>query len=70
MLYLGYKMNAQEAKQHGLVSKVYSHDSLEEVWNYLNMISTLSSQVLISFDIFMLNHVNKMNRLISVNIYD
>lgn len=46
MLYLGYKMNAQEAKQRGLVSKVYRHDSLEEVWNYLNKISTLSSQVL------------------------
>jgi len=46
MLYLGYKMNAQEAEQYGLVSKVYNHDSLEEVWNYLNKISTLSSQVL------------------------
>lgn len=47
MLYLGYKMNAQEAKQYGLVSKVYNHESFEEVWNYLNTISTLSSQVLI-----------------------
>lgn len=47
MLYLGYKMNAQEAKQYGLVSKIYNHDSLEEVWNHLNMISSLSSQVLI-----------------------
>lgn len=46
MLYLGYKMNAQEAKQYGLVSQVYNHESLEEVWNYLNKISTLSSQVL------------------------
>lgn len=48
MLYLGYKMNAQEAKQHGLVSKVYNHDSLEEVWNYLNTISTLSSQSILA----------------------
>ncbi|XP_011062907.1 PREDICTED: enoyl-CoA delta isomerase 2, mitochondrial isoform X3 [Acromyrmex echinatior] len=48
MLYLGYKMNAQEAKQHGLVSKVYNHDSLEEVWNYLNKISTLSSQSILA----------------------
>jgi Delta3-Delta2-enoyl-CoA isomerase len=48
MLYLGYKMNAQEAKQYGLVSKVYNHDSLEEVWNYLNMISTLSPQSILA----------------------
>ncbi|KAG5334539.1 ECI2 isomerase, partial [Acromyrmex charruanus] len=48
MLYLGYKMNAQEAKQYGLVSKVYNHDSLEEVWNYLNKISTLSSQSILA----------------------
>ncbi|XP_018318123.1 enoyl-CoA delta isomerase 2, mitochondrial [Mycetomoellerius zeteki] len=48
MLYLGYKMNAQEAKQRGLVSKVYRHDSLEEVWNYLNKISTLSSQSILA----------------------
>ncbi|XP_018402173.1 PREDICTED: enoyl-CoA delta isomerase 2, mitochondrial [Cyphomyrmex costatus] len=48
MLYLGYKMNAREAKQHGLVSKVYNHDSLEEVWNYLNKISTLSSQSILA----------------------
>ncbi|XP_018342409.1 PREDICTED: enoyl-CoA delta isomerase 2, mitochondrial-like [Trachymyrmex septentrionalis] len=48
MLYLGYKMNAQEAKQHGLVSEVYNHDSLEEVWNYLNKISTLSSQSILA----------------------
>ncbi|XP_012538835.1 enoyl-CoA delta isomerase 2 [Monomorium pharaonis] len=48
MLYLGYKMNAQEAKQHGLVSNVYNHDSLEEVWNYLNKIATLSSQSILA----------------------
>lgn len=46
MLYLGYKMNAKEAKKYGLVSEVYSHDSLEEVWNNLNNISKLSSEVL------------------------
>ncbi|XP_011875669.1 PREDICTED: enoyl-CoA delta isomerase 2, mitochondrial [Vollenhovia emeryi] len=48
VLYLGYKLTAQEANQHGLVSKVYHHDSLEEVWNYLNMISTLSSQSILA----------------------
>lgn len=52
MLYLGYKMNAQEAKQYGLISKVFNHDSLEEVWNYLNTISTLSPQVLILLNTF------------------
>lgn len=46
MLYLGYKMNAQEAMKYGLISKVYNHNSLEEVWDYLNNISKLSSEVL------------------------
>ncbi|XP_011163539.1 enoyl-CoA delta isomerase 2 [Solenopsis invicta] len=48
MLYLGYKMNAQEANQYGLVSKVYNHNSLEEVWNYLRSISTLSSESILA----------------------
>ncbi|KAM0734960.1 Enoyl-CoA delta isomerase 2 [Formica fusca] len=48
MLYLGYKMNAQEAKKYGLVSKVYNHDSLEEVWDYLNNISKLSSESILA----------------------
>lgn len=60
MLYLGYKMNAQEAKQYGLISQVYNHDSLEEVWNHLNKISTLSSQVLF---------LMLFARLISLDIY-
>ncbi|KMR03925.1 enoyl- delta isomerase mitochondrial-like protein [Lasius niger] len=48
MLYLGYKMNAQEAKKYGLVSKVYNHDSLEEVWDYLNNVSKLSSESILA----------------------
>ncbi|XP_011645331.1 enoyl-CoA delta isomerase 2, mitochondrial [Pogonomyrmex barbatus] len=48
MLYLGYKMSAQEAKQHGFVSEVYNHDSLEEVWNYLNKIATLSPESILA----------------------
>lgn len=42
---MGYKMSAQEAKQRGLISETYNHDTLEETWNYLNKISTLSSEV-------------------------
>jgi len=53
MLYLGYKMNAKEAKKYGLVSKVYNHDSLEEVWDDLNKISKLSSEVLFLLIIFL-----------------
>lgn len=45
-------MNVHDAKQYGLVSKVYKHDALEEVWNYLNKISELSSEVLFSHNIF------------------
>ncbi|XP_012228609.1 enoyl-CoA delta isomerase 2 [Linepithema humile] len=48
MLYLGYKMSAQEANQHGLVSKVFNHDSLEEIWNYLNQVSKLSSESILA----------------------
>ncbi|XP_070171577.1 enoyl-CoA delta isomerase 3, peroxisomal isoform X2 [Polyergus mexicanus] len=59
MLYLGYKMNAQEAKKYGLVSKIYNHDSLEEVWDYLNNISKLSSE-----SIYLLISVNIGNKAI------
>jgi enoyl-CoA hydratase/carnithine racemase len=45
MLYLGQKMSAQEAKRRGLISEVYNHESLEEVWNRLNEISKLSAEV-------------------------
>jgi len=45
MLYLGHKMSAQEAKQRGLISEVYDHEFLEEVWNRLNEISKLSAEV-------------------------
>ncbi|EFN80284.1 Peroxisomal 3,2-trans-enoyl-CoA isomerase [Harpegnathos saltator] len=48
MLYMGYQMSAHEAKQYGLVSKVYNHDILEEVWNYLNKISELSSESILA----------------------
>lgn len=48
MLYLGHKMNAEEAKQYGLVSKVYNHDSHEKVWNDLERIATLSSESILA----------------------
>lgn len=51
MLYMGYKMSAPEAKQYGLISEVYDHDVLEEVWNYLKKISKLSSEVLFFLNI-------------------
>lgn len=50
MLYMGYQMSAHEAQQYGLVSQVYNHDALEKVWDYLNKVSTLSSEVLFFFN--------------------
>lgn len=46
MLYLGYKMSALEAKQFGFVSEIYKHGSPDKIWNYLNTISKLSTEVL------------------------
>lgn len=46
MLYMGYKMNAIEAKQCGLVSEVYKHESFDDIWTYLRKVSSLSLQVL------------------------
>lgn len=48
MLYLGYKMSASEAKQYGFVSEVYKHDSLDKVWDYLNIVSKLSSESILA----------------------
>ncbi|XP_006621297.1 enoyl-CoA delta isomerase 3, peroxisomal-like isoform X1 [Apis dorsata] len=42
MLYLGYKMNAFEAKQYGLVSEIYKYECLDEVWIYLKKLTKLS----------------------------
>ncbi|XP_050446034.1 enoyl-CoA delta isomerase 2-like [Cataglyphis hispanica] len=64
MLYLGYKMNAQEAMKYGLVSKVYNHDSLEEVWDYLNNISKLSSESILATK----QLVSKWNREILLKV--
>lgn len=45
MLYLGYKMNAFEAKQYGLVSEIYKYECLDEVWIYLKKLTKLSLKV-------------------------
>lgn len=42
MLYLGYKMDAKEAKEYGLVSKVYK--DVEEVWTHLKVLNQLSPE--------------------------
>ncbi|XP_076162197.1 enoyl-CoA delta isomerase 3, peroxisomal isoform X2 [Ptiloglossa arizonensis] len=42
MLYLGYKMNAIEAKHYGLISEVYEQKDLDNVWTYLKTVSMLS----------------------------
>ncbi|XP_020288105.1 enoyl-CoA delta isomerase 2, mitochondrial [Pseudomyrmex gracilis] len=64
MLYLGYKMSAHEAKQYGLVSEVYNHDSLEEVWKYLNKVSKLSSESILATK----RLVSKWNRKILLEV--
>ncbi|KZC14746.1 PREDICTED: enoyl-CoA delta isomerase 3, peroxisomal [Dufourea novaeangliae] len=48
MLYLGYKMNALEAKLYGFVSEVYKHEHLNDVWSYLNKLSTLSAESILA----------------------
>ncbi|XP_026667248.1 enoyl-CoA delta isomerase 3, peroxisomal isoform X1 [Ceratina calcarata] len=48
MLYLGYKMNALEAKQYGFVSELYKSDQMDEVWRYLETLSKLSSESILA----------------------
>ncbi|XP_624525.3 enoyl-CoA delta isomerase 3, peroxisomal [Apis mellifera] len=48
MLYLGYKMNAFEAKQYGLVSEIYKYECLNEVWIYLKKLTKLSSESILA----------------------
>lgn len=64
MLYLGHKMNAVEAKQFGLVSEVYEHDRLDEVWSDLNMVSELSLESLLAIK----NLVKKWNKEVLLQI--
>ncbi|XP_015609878.1 enoyl-CoA delta isomerase 2, mitochondrial [Cephus cinctus] len=44
MLYLGYKLNAFEAKQRGFVSEIFQDDEINKVWSRLNGISRLSKE--------------------------
>ncbi|XP_076281393.1 enoyl-CoA delta isomerase 3, peroxisomal isoform X2 [Lasioglossum baleicum] len=44
MLYLGYKMNALEAKHYGLVSEIFEHGKPNDVLTYVGKISTLSAE--------------------------
>ncbi|CAL7942974.1 unnamed protein product [Xylocopa violacea] len=48
MLYLGYKMGAFEAKQYRLISEMYKHENLHEVWSYLQKITALSSEAVLA----------------------
>ncbi|XP_072764983.1 enoyl-CoA delta isomerase 2 [Anoplolepis gracilipes] len=64
MLYLGYKMNAQEAERYGLVSKVYDHNSLEKVWNSLDNVYKLSSESILATK----RLVSKWNREILLKV--
>lgn len=46
MLYFGQKLTAEEGEKCGLFSKVYKSGSENEVWNYLQKMTTLSNEVL------------------------
>ena len=45
MLFLGKKLTAHEAAQVGFISRVYKGQSIHEVWEYLEKISSLSKEV-------------------------
>ncbi|XP_066584955.1 enoyl-CoA delta isomerase 2-like isoform X2 [Prorops nasuta] len=47
MLYLGYKMDAAEAKERGLVTQVYKHNCMDEVWKHVENISSLPIEPII-----------------------
>ena len=40
MLYFCYKMSAIEAKECGFISKIYKHDSQDQVWKHLESMAT------------------------------
>ncbi|XP_017767447.1 PREDICTED: enoyl-CoA delta isomerase 3, peroxisomal [Eufriesea mexicana] len=66
MLYLGYKMSAIEAKQYGLISEVYKHECLDDVWLYLKKIAEFSSESILAIK----RLVKKWNQniLLQVNV--
>ena len=47
MLYFGEKLTAQEAAQVGFISRVYKADAVNDVWEHLEKISSLSKAVTI-----------------------
>ncbi|XP_054014942.1 enoyl-CoA delta isomerase 3, peroxisomal-like [Hylaeus anthracinus] len=64
MLYLGYKMNALEAKQYGLVSEVYKEEHLNDVWIYLKTVSLLSPKSIVAIK----HLVRKWNKQILLEV--
>ncbi|XP_043468004.1 enoyl-CoA delta isomerase 2-like isoform X2 [Leptopilina heterotoma] len=47
MLYFCHKMSAEEAKEYGLISKIYQSDSVNEVWKYLEtIVATMSFETI------------------------
>lgn len=45
ILYLSYKLSAEEAYNFGFVSKLFSDKDVDKVWSDLGKLSTLSQQV-------------------------
>lgn len=43
MLYFCHKMSAEEARECGLISKIYKSDSVDQVWKHLEIIVTTMS---------------------------
>lgn len=48
MLHLSYKMSASEAKQYGLVSELYKHESSDKIWAYLKQLTNFSSKSILT----------------------
>ncbi|XP_014222266.1 enoyl-CoA delta isomerase 2, mitochondrial [Trichogramma pretiosum] len=58
MLYFGVPLSAKEAADVGLVSRVYKKDAVDEIWEHLRKISTLSPESIVATK-QLISHWNK-----------
>ena len=61
MLYFCHKMSVEEARECGLISKIYKSDSEDQVWDRLeNMATNMSFEVNIkNFQVNLVNTIKK-----------
>ncbi|XP_051165537.1 enoyl-CoA delta isomerase 3, peroxisomal-like [Leptopilina boulardi] len=66
MLYFCHQMNPEEARECGLISKIYKSDSVDEIWKYLETIVTTMSFETIQATKMLIKRWD-MNKLLKVN---